>query len=211
VTPWALLVVAQGNISVVSVTVFVILEAGTVTDPLGSIRLPDGSPLLSLSIRTEKSADGDSIFFKANLKAFHGTPVHIMGIDFLVLFTTSPILSSDVASAKDIISSGMSESVARTSSQRGNVSLSVKVSTDVDANRDASNCCLLTASFRLTAVGTIGDFKNVFIQSIFSLPVLWTTSASSALSVSILTTSSCMSFICSAGITRNTESPTSKL
>jgi len=145
------------------------------------------------------------------LNVLKGSQFQNRGIDTLVLAVTSHTFCLNVACAKVGQTSGITLSHADHPSHMMYFSISEIASGDCDNNMLLSNCDLFTASVEFTATGTIGLDENVFTHAIVSFHVSWTTLASSALSVSSLATSSCMSFTCSAVVTRETASPTSKL
>jgi len=186
-------------------------DVSTVDVALGSNRVPLADQLSLVSILAQRLTHGDANFLKSIFIELHHTPLPMAGIDTLALLLVSHIFCTFTDSTIVTIGSAHSDSHFTTVSHNGYVPLSTIHSLKVQSMIASSICPRFTASVAFTATGTIGDFKNVFISSISSSPVRWTTSASSALSVSSLTTSSCMSLTCSAVVTSDTVSPTSKL
>jgi hypothetical protein len=83
-------VTEPARVKVVSTKEVVILAAVALDVPLVTI-VPLGLPALSVSIRTEKVAEGESIFLIGSFNVVPATPVPKMGKDIRVFPETSPI------------------------------------------------------------------------------------------------------------------------
>jgi hypothetical protein len=91
-------VTEPASVSVVSTKEVVIVPAAIVPVPFVT-GVPLGLPALSVSIRNEKVADGDNVFFTERLNVVPATPLQNTGNEIRVLPETSPRFCTLVANA----------------------------------------------------------------------------------------------------------------